>query len=92
MFILYAIPLFVFISLFKSKKISLNVLLLLIATMVCTWAAEVSTADGFIRDLGSSELIKEYERYALPGFAIVLGLIGVAMFIYATISLSRFRK
>lgn len=92
MFILYTIPLFVFISLFKSKKINLNVLLLLIATMLCTWAAEVSTADGFIRDLGSSELIKEYERYALPGFGVVLGLIGVAIFIYATISLFRSKE
>lgn len=87
MFVFYIIPLAIFALLFKKGKIDRNVLLLLISTLICTWVAETSVANGFIRDLGNSELIKEYESYAMPGFAIILGLIGIVIFTYATISL-----
>lgn len=92
MFVFYIIPLTIFALLFKMGKIDRNVLLLLISTLICTWAAEVSVADGFIRDMGSSELIKEYENYAMPGFAIILGLLGITTFIYSAASLFRKKK
>lgn len=89
MFVLYIIPLLVFVALLKKKKIDINIFLLLVSTLLCTWSAEVSTADGFIRDLGSSQLILEYERCTLPGATMILGLIGVVIFIYASISILR---
>ena len=92
MFVFYLIPILTFLILFRKKKISLNVFLLLMATILCTWAAEVSMADGFIRGMGSSELIKEYENYAMPGPAIIVGIISVGLFVYASISIFREKK
>jgi hypothetical protein len=92
MFVFYIIPFVVFALLYKKGEIDKKILLLLVSTLLCTWAAEVSVADGFIRDGGSTELINDYESYAFPGVAIIVGLVSVAVFIYSSVSLLRSKK
>jgi hypothetical protein len=79
-YILYIPFLIVLIILFKKKLISRDVFILIVGVILFSTASEELNAMGYIRDLGSDQLIKDYELYSRgPWFRLFLGasLIGI---------------
>jgi hypothetical protein len=79
-YILYIPFVVALIVLVRKKLITRDVFMLIIGIIMFSTASEELNAMGYIRDLGSDELIRDYELYSRgPWFRLFLGAILMAV-------------